>query len=152
VHPLGSERINCLVNFRKRLDAFRQDRTNVQCAVSARTGAGLGDGLVTAVVTTIVNGRVLMRDRQVRTLNRTTVIADANRLAQRVKDADLVLFDLDTVKPCPLEWVNDLPGGKPRLIERAEGISYTLVGGEVFFAHGEHQGVYPGQVMRSFAA
>jgi hypothetical protein len=21
---------------------------------------------------------------------------------------------------------------------------YTLVGGEVFFAHGEHQGVYPG--------
>lgn len=67
-------------------------------------------------------------------------------------DADLVLFDLDTVKPCPLEWVNDLPGGKPRIIERAEGIVYTLVGGEVFFAHGEHQGVYPGKVLRSFAA
>jgi N-acyl-D-amino-acid deacylase len=67
-------------------------------------------------------------------------------------DADLVLFDLDTVKPCPLEWVNDLPGGKPRIIERAEGIVYTLVGGQVFFAHGEHQGVYPGKVMRSFEA
>jgi N-acyl-D-amino-acid deacylase len=72
------------------------------------------------------------------------------RIAQGM-DADLVLFDLDTVKPCPLEWVNDLPGGKPRLIERAEGVAYTLVSGEIFFAHGEHQGVYPGQVMRSFA-
>lgn len=73
------------------------------------------------------------------------------RIAQGM-DADLVLFDLDTVKPCPLEWVNDLPGGKPRLIERAEGVAYTLVNGEIFFAHSEHQGVYPGQVMRSFAA
>ena len=39
------------------------------------------------VRTTIVNGKVLMKDRQVRTLNRTTVIADANRLAARVKEA-----------------------------------------------------------------
>jgi 5-methylthioadenosine/S-adenosylhomocysteine deaminase len=39
------------------------------------------------VRTTIVNGKVLMRDRQVRTLTRATVIADANRLAQRVRDA-----------------------------------------------------------------
>src|SRR5215510_771587 len=67
-------------------------------------------------------------------------------------DADLVLFDLDTVKPCPLEWVNDLPGGKSRLIERAEGVAYTVVNGEIFFAQGEHQGAYPGRVMRSFTA
>jgi N-acyl-D-aspartate/D-glutamate deacylase len=67
-------------------------------------------------------------------------------------DADLVIFDLDTVKPCPLEWVNDLPGGKPRIIERAEGVAYTFVAGEVFFARGEHQGEYPGKVMRSFDA
>jgi len=39
------------------------------------------------VRTTIVNGKVLMKDRQVRTLNRETVIADANRLAQRVREA-----------------------------------------------------------------
>ena len=64
-------------------------------------------------------------------------------------DADLVLFDLETVKPCPLEWVNDLPGGKRRLIERAEGIAYTVVGGQVLFDHGEHQGVFPGRVMDS---
>jgi 5-methylthioadenosine/S-adenosylhomocysteine deaminase len=36
---------------------------------------------------TIVNGRILMRDRQLKTLDRATVIADANRLAQRVREA-----------------------------------------------------------------
>ena len=36
---------------------------------------------------TIVNGKVLMRDRQLKTLDRATVIADANRLAERVRDA-----------------------------------------------------------------
>jgi 5-methylthioadenosine/S-adenosylhomocysteine deaminase len=39
------------------------------------------------VRTTIVNGRILMLDRQVRALDRTTVIADANRLAARVREA-----------------------------------------------------------------
>src|SRR5262245_62045674 len=39
------------------------------------------------VRTTIVNGKVLMKDRQVRTLNRATVIADANRLAGKVREA-----------------------------------------------------------------
>jgi 5-methylthioadenosine/S-adenosylhomocysteine deaminase len=36
---------------------------------------------------TIVNGKVLMKDRQVRTLDRATVIADANALAKRVREA-----------------------------------------------------------------
>jgi 5-methylthioadenosine/S-adenosylhomocysteine deaminase len=39
------------------------------------------------VRTTIVNGKILMKDRQVRTLNRATVIADAKALAARVKEA-----------------------------------------------------------------
>jgi len=39
------------------------------------------------VRTTIVNGRILMRDRQLRTLDRAAVIADANRLAAKVRDA-----------------------------------------------------------------
>jgi 5-methylthioadenosine/S-adenosylhomocysteine deaminase len=36
------------------------------------------------VRTTIVNGRVLMKDRQLRTLNRATVIAEANKLSAKV--------------------------------------------------------------------
>jgi 5-methylthioadenosine/S-adenosylhomocysteine deaminase len=38
------------------------------------------------VRTTIVNGRVLMKERQLRTLDRAAVIADANRMAQKVRD------------------------------------------------------------------
>jgi 5-methylthioadenosine/S-adenosylhomocysteine deaminase len=38
------------------------------------------------VRTTIVDGRVLMKDRQLRTLDRAAVIADANRMAQRIRD------------------------------------------------------------------
>src|SRR5262249_44746957 len=36
---------------------------------------------------TVVNGKVLMKDRQVRTLNKAAVIADANRLAAKVREA-----------------------------------------------------------------
>jgi 5-methylthioadenosine/S-adenosylhomocysteine deaminase len=39
------------------------------------------------VRTTIVNGKILMKDRRVRTLDRVAVIADANRLAQKVREA-----------------------------------------------------------------
>jgi 5-methylthioadenosine/S-adenosylhomocysteine deaminase len=39
------------------------------------------------VRTTIVNGKVLMNDRVLRTLDRAAVIADANRLAVKVRDA-----------------------------------------------------------------
>lgn len=39
------------------------------------------------VRTTIVDGRILMRNRQVRTLNRAAVIADANRLSAHVRRA-----------------------------------------------------------------
>jgi 5-methylthioadenosine/S-adenosylhomocysteine deaminase len=39
------------------------------------------------VRTTVVDGKVLMKDRQVRTLDRAVVIAEANRLAARVREA-----------------------------------------------------------------
>jgi len=39
------------------------------------------------VRSTIVNGKVLMKDRQVRTLDRTAVIAAANRLSASVREA-----------------------------------------------------------------
>ncbi len=39
------------------------------------------------VRTTIVNGKVLMKDRQLRTLDRASVIAEANRLAEKVRAA-----------------------------------------------------------------
>jgi N-acyl-D-amino-acid deacylase len=67
-------------------------------------------------------------------------------------DADLVVFDPATVGTQPLEWVNDLPGGAPRIIERSRGIIYSIIGGEVVFADNEYQGVMPGQVLKPMVA
>ena len=63
-------------------------------------------------------------------------------------DADFVVFDPETIGVQPPEWVNDLPGGKPRLIERSQGVHYTIVGGAVLFADGVYQGGLPGKIMR----
>jgi len=62
-------------------------------------------------------------------------------------NADLALFDPDGIKLCPQEWTNDLPGGRPRIIERSEGFAYTIVGGQIVFDHNQHQGVLPGHVL-----
>jgi len=64
-------------------------------------------------------------------------------------DADLVVFDPSRIRPLPPEWCNDLPGGRPRLIERSEGIEYTIVNGHLLFATNEYQGGMPGRVLRS---
>jgi N-acyl-D-aspartate/D-glutamate deacylase len=66
-------------------------------------------------------------------------------------DADLVIFDPSSVGPRPLEWTNDLPGGAPRLIERSQGVIYSMVAGEVIFEDSVHQGGLPGQVLRPHA-
>jgi N-acyl-D-aspartate/D-glutamate deacylase len=62
-----------------------------------------------------------------------------------------VIFDPAAIKPLAPEWLNDLPGGAPRLIERSAGIEYTIVGGEVLFAHDQYQGGLPGKVLRTLS-
>jgi N-acyl-D-amino-acid deacylase len=64
-------------------------------------------------------------------------------------DADLVLFDPETIRPLPVERLYDLPGGKPRLVERSEGIALTMVNGEPLFEQGQYQGVMPGRLVKS---
>ena len=63
-------------------------------------------------------------------------------------DADLVIFDPDTIGPRPPEWVNDVPGDKPRLIEYATGVRNTIVGGKIVFSDNIHEGGLPGRVLR----
>ena len=64
-------------------------------------------------------------------------------------DADLVLFDPATIRPCATEQLDDLPGGKPRLVERAEGVALSIVNGEILFENGVYQGRLPGRLVRS---
>ena len=63
--------------------------------------------------------------------------------------ADLVVFDPDTVGPAMPEVVHDLPAGAIRLKQVAEGISHTMVNGEVLLENNVHTGATPGVLMRS---
>ena len=62
--------------------------------------------------------------------------------------ADLIVFDPDTVAPEMPEVVHDLPAGARRLVQRARGISTTVVNGEILLRDGKHTGALPGQLLR----
>ncbi len=63
--------------------------------------------------------------------------------------ADLVLFDLDTVGPAPVEVSHDLPGGAWRLTGGAQGVERVLVNGVEIVVDGGLTGDLPGTVLRS---
>ena len=62
--------------------------------------------------------------------------------------ADIVLFDEKEVKPCIPTVEKDLPGGARRLVQKAEGIHYTVVNGEVTLEDGVSTGNYAGQLVK----
>jgi N-acyl-D-aspartate/D-glutamate deacylase len=62
--------------------------------------------------------------------------------------ADLVVFDPDTIAPEMPDVVYDLPAGARRLVQKARGISATVVNGEVVLREGKHTGALPGQLLR----
>ena len=66
--------------------------------------------------------------------------------------ADLTLFDADTIGAQMPEMRYDLPAGARRLFAKANGITHTLVNGQVLLRDGEHTGAYPGEVLRGAAA
>jgi N-acyl-D-aspartate/D-glutamate deacylase len=65
------------------------------------------------------------------------------------RPADIVVFNLDTVRPLEREWARDLPGGGRRIIQKAEGIEHVIVNGEPLLESGQPTGAMPGRVLRS---
>ena len=61
---------------------------------------------------------------------------------------DLIVFDPATIGPEMPEVANDLPAGARRLVQRARGLSATVVNGEVVLREGKHTGALPGQLLR----
>ena len=62
--------------------------------------------------------------------------------------ADLAIFDPHTVGSHEPEWANDYPAGSKRMIQRADGMHYTVVNGRVIQQDGRMTGELPGQVLR----
>ena len=63
--------------------------------------------------------------------------------------ADVVIFDPATIGAGPREWLDDVPRGGRRLVQRSIGVDKVLVNGEVLIDAGEHTGVLPGQVLKA---
>jgi N-acyl-D-aspartate/D-glutamate deacylase len=63
--------------------------------------------------------------------------------------ADLNVFDPERLDPGMPILRRDLPGGAPRLDQRATGILATVVNGEVLLRDGEHTGALPGRLLRA---
>jgi N-acyl-D-aspartate/D-glutamate deacylase len=67
--------------------------------------------------------------------------------------ADVIVYDLERlrVEPTEPQMVYDLPGGEGRLVQRAVGLDYTIVNGQVTFEGQTCTGARPGSVLRSAA-
>jgi len=65
--------------------------------------------------------------------------------------ADFAIFDPETVNPHEAEWVQDYPANTRRLIQRADGMHYTIVNGQVISEDGRLSGDRPGHVLRGAA-
>jgi N-acyl-D-aspartate/D-glutamate deacylase len=63
--------------------------------------------------------------------------------------ADVVIFDPATVKCGKEEVVHDFPAGGWRIKETSEGVSHTIVNGQVLLENKKHTGALPGRVMRN---
>src|SRR5918992_1267433 len=62
--------------------------------------------------------------------------------------ADIAIFDPKTVHAEEPEWANDFPAGSKRLIQRSEGMHFTIVNGTVIHEDSRLSGDLPGRVLR----
>jgi N-acyl-D-amino-acid deacylase len=65
--------------------------------------------------------------------------------------ADVAIFDPKTVGAHEPEWADDYPGKTRRLIQRADGMHYTIVNGRPIYEDGKLTGELPGEVLRGTA-
>ncbi|MGE0383156.1 MAG: amidohydrolase family protein [Gammaproteobacteria bacterium] len=72
---------------------------------------------------------------------------DRGVLAPGLK-ADINVIDFERLKMQAPRMRHDLPAGRKRLVQGADGILATLVSGEVTYENGRHTGALPGRVVR----
>ena len=116
------------------------------------------DMMCGAIYTTSLLGHGV-RERQVVTLEEAVrLITDVPSRLYGLKErgritpgwhADLVMFDRATVDHGPERTSYDLPGGAPRLVADAKGITSVWVGGVEVCHDGMATGAMPGTVLRS---
>ncbi len=63
--------------------------------------------------------------------------------------ADIVVYDLNSLKALPIEIAYDLPAGEWRRVQKAQGYRWIMVNGGVTFEDGQCTGSTPGKLLRS---
>jgi len=63
--------------------------------------------------------------------------------------ADIVVYDLNSLKALPIEIAYDLPAGEWRRVQKAQGYRWIMVNGGVTFEDGKCTGATPGKLLRS---
>jgi N-acyl-D-aspartate/D-glutamate deacylase len=133
--------------------------TDPRIMIGLSDGGAHVDALCDAGYCTYLLGH-WVREKQVMTLERaiqriTTEPANLFGITQRGRiaeglAADFAIFDLETVGSDKTgEMRYDLPGGGRRLVVPSRGIEYTVVNGDILYAHGKDSGARTGTVLRS---
>ena len=133
--------------------------TDPRIMIGLSDGGAHVDALCDAGYCTYLLGH-WVREKEVMTLERaiqriTTEPANLFGITQRGRiaeglAADFAIFDLTTVGSDKTgEMRYDLPGGGRRLVVPSRGIEYTVVNGDILYAHGKDSGARTGTVLRS---
>ena len=136
--------------------------TDPRIMIGLSDGGAHVDALCDAGYCTYLLGH-WVREKEVMTLERaiqriTTEPANLFGITQRGRiaeglAADFAIFDLTTVGSDKTgEMRYDLPGGGRRLVVPSRGIEYTVVNGDILYAHGKDSGARTGTVLRSGGA
>jgi len=64
--------------------------------------------------------------------------------------ADIVIYDFEKLRVCPMETIHDLPNNDWRRVQKADGYHYTIVNGEITFEGQKCTGALSGKVLRSY--
>lgn len=113
----------------------------------------LGSNYPTRFLADCIRGRKLVSmERAIQMM--TSVPAELFGLRDRGtltpgSNADLVIFDPETIDSELVTMVHDLPGDTPRLFAGAVGIDAVLVNGKAIVENGAATGETPGKVLRS---
>ena len=67
-------------------------------------------------------------------------------------NADILVFNPETIMPNMPELVNDLPAGAQRLKQTSTGISNTIVNGSILLKNDKPTGALPGRLVKGMSA